>query len=337
MVLDLTVDLLRDPVFREDKLELAKRQIETNIGKNNQDAGQIAVREALKLVYGPMNPYAREPEFATVEAVTRQDLVEWHEKHVLPNNVAIGIVGDFDPQIVEGKLRRIFGSWARGPEFEFPRISFQKAKAGIYYVERNNVNQSHIRMVALGTRRDNPDFYALQVMNGVFGNRLFKTVRTKRALAYSASGEFGAAYDHPGIFGVSTATKSGTTVTAIEACLQEVDNLVDAPTTAQELKQAKDSVLNSFIFNYDSKTKILRERMNLEFYGYPADFVERYKIAVEKVTTADVTGVAKKYVDKGNLAILVVGNQAEFDRKLTDLGQVTTLYASMPGSPAVEK
>jgi zinc protease len=337
LVLGLTVDLLRNPVFREDKLELTRLQVETDVAKRNEDAREISIREALKLVYGPMNPYARTPESATVQAVTRQDLIDWHENHVFPNNVVIGIVGDFDAQIVEDKLRRFFESWARGPEAATMRISFQKANAGVYYIERKNATQSQIRIVAQGTRRDNPDFYALQVMNEVFESRLFNNVRTKKALAYSVSGEFGSAYDHPGVFSISTATKSRTTVSAIEACLREVDNLVGVAPTTRELQNGKDNVLNSFIFAYDSRTKILRDRMSLEFYGYPVDFVERYKVAVEKVTIADVTRVANKYVDKRNLAILVVGDQLKFEHNLSTLGPVTNLNVSIPESPAVEE
>lgn len=337
-VLDQTVDFLRNPAFRADKLELAKQELDTGISRRNDESAEIAAREAQKLVYGPDNPYARQPEYATVATVTREDLVNWHKTHLSPNNMIVGIVGDFDSAKMEARLRQIFEGWPAGSKLREPEIAFHDPKPGMYFIEKDDVNQSQIQMVALGTRRDNPDYYALQVMNqifsGGFGSRLFKNVRTRLGLAYEVGGAFGAAYDRPGVFHILTSTKSGTTAAAIDALYKEVDNLRTSPPTPEELKNAKDEVLNSFIFNYDSKENILRERMQLEFYNYPADYLERYRAAVEKVTIDDVSRVANKYVDKNKLAVLVVGNPAEFDRQLSSFGPVTKIDITIPGSPA---
>lgn len=337
LVFDQAMDVLRHPSFRADKLDLAKQELYTGISRRNDESSEIAGREAQKLVYGPDNPYAREPEYATADAVTREDLVNWHKAHLLPNYMIVGIAGDFDSVKMEARLRQAFESWPAGPKYRQPEIAFHDPKPGMYFVEKSDVNQSQIQMVALGTRRDNPDFYALQVMNqifsGGFGSRLFNNIRTKLGLAYAVGGAFGASYDHPGVFHIAMSTKSGTTAAAIDALYKEVDNLRKDPPSPEELKNAKDKVLNSFIFNYDSKDKILSERMRLEFYGYPADFLERYRTAVEKVTIADVSRVASKYVDKSKLAVLVVGNSADFDRPLASFGTVAKNDISIPGTP----
>src|SRR5690348_14721974 len=108
-------DLLREPEFRADKLELAKREMDDGISRRNDEASDVARREATKLAYGKDNPYVREPEYATVDAVTRQDLLDWHSKFVYPNNIIVGIVGDFDSAQMEAKLRAAFGGWTKGP------------------------------------------------------------------------------------------------------------------------------------------------------------------------------------------------------------------------------
>jgi zinc protease len=337
-VFKVVTDLLHTPEFREDKIDLAKQEAADSISRRNDQVAGIASREALKLAYGAQNPYARDAEYATVAAVNRQDLLDWYAKHVQPNNIILGVVGDFDASAMEAKLRQAFGSWPKGPAADSPKIQFTPAKPGYYLIPKPDVNQSNIRMVELGTRRDNPDYYALQVFNEVFGGgfsaRLVQSIRTAKGLAYSVGGGVGTAFDHPGIVRLSMGTKSGSTVEAIQALYDEIDNLATKPISADEIKRAKDAILNSFVFNFDSPDKILRERMAYEFYGYPADFLERFQAGVEKVTTADVARVIPKYLHKDQLAVLVVGNTSEFDKPLSSLGPVTNIDITIPPPPA---
>jgi len=330
-------DLLREPEFREDKVDLAHREFFDAISRRNDDVGEIAGRESTKLAYGPQNPYARVPEYATVAAVTRQDLLDWQRAHIHPNNIILGVAGDFDSAAMEKKLREAFGAWAKGPAAKKEEIQFQPAKPGYYLIPKEDVNQSSIRMVDLGTTRDNPDYYAIQVFNEAFGggfsSRLLRKIRTEKGLAYAVGGGIGTAFDHPGILRLSMGTKSATTAESIHALYDEIDNLTKHPITDDEIKRAKDSILNSFVFNFDSPEKVLRERMAYEFYGYPADFLEKYRVGVEKVQKADVQRVAAKYLRKDQLAVLVVGNTSEFDKPLSSLGPVTNLDITIPPPP----
>jgi zinc protease len=146
-------------------------------------------------------------------------------------------------------------------------------------------------------------------------------------------GSFGAAYDHPGLFVVFAGTKSESSVPATKAILDEIRGLRTRPPTDAELRRAKDDLLNSFIFRYDSPEKVLNEQVLLTVYGYPADFLERYRAGVEKVTSADVARVAQQYVQPEKLAIVVVGNTPDIQPPLDGLGKVTTLDISIPGAP----
>lgn len=336
-VFKIFAEVLRQPEFREDKLDLAKHEAFDAISRRNDEVGEIAAREAAKLAYGPQNPYARVPEYATVSAVTRQDLLDWHKAHVSPNNIILGIVGDFDSAQMEAKLRGAFGAWPKGPAVKEPEIQFTPAKPGYYLVKKEDVNQSNIRMVGLGITRKNPDYYAVEVFNEVFGggfsSRLVQSIRTAKGLAYGVGGGIGTSYDHPGILRLAMGTKSTTTVEAIQALYGEVDKLKADPISEQEINRAKDSILNAFVFHFDSPDKVLRERMAYEFYGYPPDFLEQYRAGIEKVTAADVNRVWPKYLHKEQLAVLVVGNTSEFDKPLTSLGQVTNIDISIPPPP----
>ncbi len=332
-----TMDVMLHPAFKAEKLTLAKRQMEAGIARRNDDASEIAGREAGLLVYGKTNPYVRQTEYATVDAVTLADLQAWHDRTVVPNGMTVAVSGDFDPAAMEAKLRAAFEGLKPGASVPKLDGSYRDPKPGVYFVNKPDVDQSNVYIVGLGTQRNNPDFYALSVMNeifsGGFGSRVFQSVRTRLGLAYSVSGGYGASYDHPGMFTVGAATKSSSTVKATQAMLAEIGRLKTVPPTAAEMKSAKDQVLNSFIFHYDSPDKTLNEQVALAFYGYPADFLERYKDGIEKVTAADVTRVANKYIDQNKLAIVVVGNSAEFGGPLSSLGQVTNLDIAIPPPP----
>jgi zinc protease len=336
-VFKVFAELLREPEFRADKLDLAQREMYDAISRRNDDVGDITQRESTKLVYGKNNPYAREPEYATVSAVTRQDFLDWHHAHVYPNYIILGVVGDFDSAAMEARLRTAFGQWAKGPAFKEPDIKFDPAKPGYYLIAKSDVNQSNIRMVDLGIRKDNPDFFAVQVFNEAFGggfsSRLFRTIRSAKGLAYAVGGGIGSAFDHAGIERLAVGTKSQSTVESIEALDEQIADLKTDPISDDEIQRAKDSILNAFVFNFDSPEKILRERMSYEFYGYPADFLERFRAGIEKVQKADVERVAAKYLHKDQLRVLVVGNTGEFDKPLSDLGAVTNIDISIPPPP----
>jgi zinc protease len=336
-VFSVFVELLQQPAFRDEKIALAKFQANTGISRRNDDIGEIASRESVKLAYGPTSPYARVAEYATIAAITRDDLVNWHKTYVHPNNMIVGIVGDFDSATLEAKLRQIFEALPKGPPLPKTQIEFHPAKPGIYFVPKNDVNQSAIRMVTLGTTRRNPDYYAIEAFNEAFGggfaSRLFNDLRSKMGLAYSVGGGIGTAFDHDGIFRLVIGTKSATTIESIQALRQELADLKTNPINNDEVKRARDSILNSFIFNFDTPDKVLRERMAYEFYGYPLDFLEQYRAGIEKVTAQDVDGIVPKYVHPDQFAVLVVGNAREFEKPLSSLGPVTTIDISIPPPP----
>ena len=332
------VDVLQHPEFRDDKIDIAKKGEEDSISRRNDDVSSIAHREAAKLAYGANNPYARVTEYATVDAVTRQDLLDWHGRYVHPNNIILGISGDFDSAAMEARLRATFDSWPKGPALPKENIKYDPAKPGFYLIPKDDVNQSNIRMVALGTTRANPDYYAISVFNEAFGggfsSRLFNDIRTKRGLAYGVGGGIGTNFGHPGILQIALGTKSQSTIESIQATDEDIDALSKQPITDDEIQRAKDAILNAFIFRLDSPDKILAERMTYEFYGYPPDWLDKYQTEIKKVTATDVNRVAAKYLHRDQLAVLVIGNTKEFDKPLSSLGAVKTIDITIPSPPA---
>ncbi len=335
-VFPIFLDLLRNPAFRQEKIDLAKTQANTFISRRNDEPMGILARESTKLGYGVGSPFTRQAEYATIAAISRDDLVAFHKRFGYPNNIIFGIVGDFDSAQMEKKLRQAFGSWEKGPQAPPPPKEMNPAKPGFYFVGKDDVNQSNVAFVHPGTTRDNPDYAAIQVLNDILNtDRLFPHIRSQQGLAYSVFGVVGSDWDHPGLFRAQVGTKSGTTVQAIESLRSELTILHTQPFTAEELTRAKESILNAHVFTMDSHAKILNQQLGLEFYGYPADWYQRYPSLVEKVTADDVARVAKKYVAPDKVAVLVVGKEKDFDKPLSTLGTVTPIDITIPeGSPA---
>jgi zinc protease len=340
-VYDLAMDLLFHPKFEQQKLRLAQQQEATMIVRRNDDENQIAGREAVKLVYGANSPYARQPELSTISKVTIADLQAWHDR-TIGGKLIIAISGDFDPAAMEAKLRATFEKLPPAKPNPVRHDDITGPKPGVYFIDKSDVNQSNVEIVGVGLDRHNPDIPSVAMMNDVFGggfaSRLFQTVRTKYGLAYAVGGGLSFAWDHPGTFDAVVMPRSDKTVEAIQRTYDVLNSLVTEPFTEEELKRAKDNILNSFLFRYDTKDKVLAERVRLEFYGYPADYLETYKAALEKVTLADLNAVAKKYIHPDKYAVLVVGNKSEITPGLETLkmGPVHNIDIAIPqpGAPA---
>jgi zinc protease len=334
-VLGILADILRSPAFDEAKIKIAKTQQMASIARRNDDPMNIMFREGQRLIYGADSPYARTTEYATINSITRDDLKAFHARYFLPNRTYLGVVGDFDPKEMKKTLEAVFGDWPKGPEAKDSPAAYQKTpKPGFYRIAKTDMTQSDVYMGHLGIRQDNPDYFAATVMNevfsGSFASRLFSNIRSAKGLAYSVRGSLGANFDYPGSFTAWLTTKTETTAAAIEALLEEIDALVRRPPTEEEVRRAKESILNSFVFNYDSRAEILAQQLTYEYFGYPRDFLTRYRQNVEKITPADVARVAKTYVKKGDLAILVVGRMEGLDRPLESFGRVATIDITIP-------
>jgi zinc protease len=341
LVLEILADLVRNPALPEDKIELAKVQERTAIARRNDDVSEIAGREFAKLLYGADSAYARVPEYATIEAVTREDLVAFHGRHFQPQRVLFGLWGDFESAEVRALVERHFGSWKGGPERvdSIPQVEIKPGRR-IAFVEKDDVNQTQIRIGHLGGRVDDPDYFALSVMTeilgGGFSSRLFQTIRTQRGLAYHASARWSAAYDYPGSFVAASSTKSESTVETIRGIVEEIERIAKEPVTEEELRLAKDGILNSFVFNFDGTGEIVSRLMTYDYYGYPPDFLQTYQKSVEKVTAEEVQRAAAKHVKPENLVVLAVGRDDDFDAPLSTLGEVQTIDISIPEPPGAE-
>ncbi|MES1243987.1 MAG: pitrilysin family protein [Acidobacteriota bacterium] len=334
-------DVLRRPAFDAKKLEVERNKAIADVARQNDEMFDILFREFSKIIYGPESPYARTPTYATLGAIRRDDLVAWHRQTFHPESTVIGVVGDISAAEVQNGIRQAFGDWARGTTGKPAAATWrEKAAPGLYYAEKNEFKQSGVMMGHLGVRRDDPDYYALELMNHILGtsyaSRLFVNVRGKKGLAYSVSGQVASMWDHPGIAMLFMSTKVSTTAAGIDALLEEARNMASNPPSQEELERSRRSLLDSFVFRVDSPRKVMNQALILEFNGYPADWLSRYRAGIEAVTPAQVGNAAARHLRPQDFAIFVVGPSEGRDRPLTDFGKVTPVDITLAEPPGAK-
>ncbi|PZV06428.1 MAG: peptidase M16 [Leptolyngbya sp.] len=328
-VFALFADVVQRPAFADDKIDLLKRQYGGGIARRNDDPDEITSREFRKLVYGADSPYARTIEYATLAAISREDIEQFYRASIRPEQTILGVVGDFDSAQMKQWIAEYFGEWQGvGEALENALPPVEQAKAGVFVVSQPQLTQSYVELGHLGGQLNYPDHAALAVMNEVmngFSGRLFNEVRSRQGLAYSVYAYWAPRYDHPGLFIGGGQTRSEATVPFIQSTLAEINRIRTTSITDAELAQAKDAVLNSFVFNFQSPGQTLARLIRYEYYGYPQDFVFQFQDQVREATVAQVQAAAQARLNPDQLVILVVGNPAEIQPGLDTLAPNTTI------------
>ncbi len=329
-------DVMTAPEFRQDKIDLAKSQLNSAISRRNDDAHGLLQREFASILYGKDNSYGWEDEHSTIGRITRADLQNFYKRYFFPKNIMLAVWGDFDSAQMKTQVEQLFADWkVQQPDPpEFPKVT-EKSAAGTYLAVKKDVSQTFFSLGELGGVRSDKDYPALVIMadilGGGFHSRLMELIRTKMGNAYDISASWGANYDHPGLFGITGSTKLTSTVETIRAVESEVERIRTAEVSDEELKIAKDTALNSLVFAFDTKSKTLGRMMTYEYFGYPKDFIQQYQKGLEAVTRADVLRVAKEHLDPAKFALVAVADPAGFMEGLDKLGHpVTPIDLTIP-------
>ncbi|MEX0773785.1 MAG: pitrilysin family protein [Balneolales bacterium] len=335
-LLPVFIDLLKNPAFPEDKIDLAKTRTRSGISRRNDNAQSVASREFSQLIYGEESLYGRLIEYETLSNITRDDMIEFHEQAFTGSNLMIGITGDFSAPQMKDALQEAFSDYPKGTrnELDLPEVDYE-FNSSINFIDKPDVNQSVVFMGHIGGLRDNPDYAALQAMNeilsgGSFSGRLMQTVRSEMGLAYSVFGSYQSNVQYKGQFYAGISTRSSATGEAINAVRDQIIRLQEEKVGEQELEEAKERILNSLVFRYDSKSSVLRERMSYEYNGLPADAFEKYIEQLQDVTVDDIYRAANEYIQPGNMRVLVVGNASEIGDQLDEFGDVNEIDITIP-------
>ncbi len=328
--LAIFADILRTPAFDAGKLELAKRQTLEVIRRRPDSPAGIAAREFKKLLYGPEHPLGRESTAETVSRITRDDLVAFHRQFFAPGAVILGGSGDFEKAAMLDALRKAFGDW-QPHTMTLPALPPVVAPAAngsrSVNIVRRDLSQTHLRVGHLSVKEDDPDYFALALLEDILGgnsftSRLFKDVRSRQGLAYSVGSQVVPGNIGPGYLMLHALTKGPTTHQALASMLGHMERLGREPVSDEELQYAKDAFLNSFVFSFADSGQIVARLMTLEYYGLPKDFLQQFRDSVVRLTKEDLLRVARMHLHPDRVIILAVGKDDDFEQPLSSFGKI---------------
>jgi len=314
--LELLKDVLFNPAFSAEEIKRKVSQLKASFQTDEDEAGIIASRAFRQRLFGK-SPYAHPPK-GTPEGLTAidgKDLAAFHEKFYRPNNAIVTIVGDLSGEEANAWVTKTFGDWKAAPLPELKVPSPPEIKNVEKIIIDKNITQANIIWGHMGVARNNPDFYALQLLNyilggGGFSSRLLDNIRENRGLAYSVASGFEAGLE-PGAFAIDLETKNSTAGEAVTQVIREVQKIRAQPVSPTELEDAKSYLIGSFPAKMDSVAKRAALLAYVELYGLGLDYPWRYPSLIKNLTPADLQKVAEKYLHPERYLLVVVGNKSE--------------------------
>ena len=328
-LMEIYADLVMNPAFPQDKLDLARNQSLEGMRRRWDQPMQVGSFLFNEKLYGADTPYGRRATPATLNSITREDLAAFHKRFFAPNNFMFGVVGDVPLDQVKALLNRVFKGWAKKTvDLPEPAPLTERADGTIYYAYKDTP-QANMFLGHLGVRRNGPDQYKLEVLNNIFGGggftaRLMKELRSNRGLTY---GIYGGVFDgrDRGPFQVASPLKAAQFVEALGLIKSIILDLQTNLVSDEEIETAKNSIINSFVFNFEQRNQILAQAMVLKLQGFADTYFDTYIDNIRKVTKQDVLAAAKTYMDPAKMIILVVGDEKKFEKPLSSVGNVKTI------------
>jgi zinc protease len=314
--IQLFTEILTQPAFPKEEIDREVKRTIAAIHASEDEPGAVAERAFEKALYRG-NPYGH-PVEGTKESlprITDESVRRFYRAYYRPNKAILVIVGNINPDEVGTMVVPYFETWQSSGEVSPPSFeAIQNVEVQTIKIDRS-ITQANIILGSQGVSRDNPDFYALTVMNyilggGGFSSRLVEAIRNKRGLAYSVTSFFDPGR-HPGSFQIVLQTKNASARETVSLALEEIKKMQQELVSEKELEAARKYLIGSFPMRLDSQGKLARFLGQVEYYGLGLDYPERYPAFIASVTREEILRVAGQYLPRDNYILVVVANIKE--------------------------
>ncbi|MDZ7751628.1 MAG: pitrilysin family protein [Gammaproteobacteria bacterium] len=318
----LLARLVARPDFPATAVERIRNQLQSALMQTRQSPGELANRAFYEALY-PDHPYGAHPggTEASLERITQDTLKAFHDRYYVAANAVVAVVGDIGRADAETLVDELLADLPRGeraPPPEGPGTTAGAALLVPYPAE-----QVHLLMGQRGMRRGDPDYFPLYLGNHILGgsglvSRLSKAVREERGLSYSVSSRF-IPMRGEGPFKLSLQTKSANAGEAVAVVGQVLEEFVAEGPAADELRAAKDNIINGFPLRVDSNAKIGSYLVMMGFYDLPLDYLNTFTARVEDVTAAQVRDAFARRVDPRAFVKVLAGDLDDAQREALGL------------------
>jgi zinc protease len=312
--LELLSDALMDPVFDQKEIDRKVKETLAELQRQKDEPGVVADEAFYKAVFGG-HAYGRTSDdvAAYLPKLTREDITRFYSSRYSPNNTIIAVVGDVNEKELVPLLNEYFKSWGKKDQPLPASVPPPVIDKTVVKKIDKKVTQANITMGHIGLSRENPDYYAVSVMNyilgsGGFSSRLMDNIRDNKGLAYDVHSGF-AAQKEPGPFTVTIQTKNESANDVIAETLKEIRRIQTEPVTEKELNDAKAYLTGSFPLKMDTSSKIAGMLTSIEIYNLGLDYPDKYPNMINAVTREEIQRVAVKYLRPNAMVIVVVADQ----------------------------
>lgn len=311
LLLEVMSDVVQRPTFPEGELNTQRQRGLSGLQVELGQPGPIAERRFVREIYGD-HPYASRPLPETLANISREDVQRFHRANFKPGNAVMVVSGDVTPERAQELASRHFGSWSGGAVAEADRFDLPAEDAAhISLVHRPGSAQSNIIVGHVGFRPDNPDYFALQVLNKILGggsdSRLFQLLREQKSWTYGAYSQFTRPKD-VGYFQASAEVRTTVTDSALVELMSQLRTIRSEAVSTEELEAAKSFLAGSFPLRLQTPGQIASQVAQIRLLGLPIEDLTEYREKINAVTAADVQRVAQEYVRPGGTTIVVVGD-----------------------------
>lgn len=324
-VLAVLADMVQEPQFAEDRLEILRGRILESIRRQIDQPVSLASREFFYRAVGE-HPSEAYPTLASVQNLARDDVLAFHQRYFRPNQTVMAVSGDFDSAAMVELLEETFAAWqpAETEPPELPPLNM-KPEPVIYHVQRD-LAQSVVLLGHPVLTFDDPDYIRLDVLNRILGgagdNRLFTEIRTRRGYAYSVGSQVTQGFEFPGIFFAFSISRADKTGEVIELLLQEIAGVIEAEVSTEELERNRRAIVNRAVFRYASVQAVAQRSAVVHFLGVDPNYYDEHMAIIQDLTVSELLAAGQRHLRPDEAVILVVGNSELFDRDLEEFGTV---------------